>query len=325
MAGLLKELDGQIDIELTGFDADGLEELLQEVSPVLPDTGEKFDSKKAVGSLEDLAPTPQEMERLKGKKLLLEFSGGKDSSAAALWTKHFFPEAEIELVFIEMGADFIGFERHLHKFADYLGVKLVTLRSPENMIEHMLAKGEWPAFGFPYCHDILHATGDAYWKSHKPEDVVVLRGGRKGEKSASGKVNKTRWLEIDRLKGFAFFQPFYFADKEDAHKLLAGCGAPIWEGYSRGLCRTACRICPGQRPRAYASLRDNYPDVWEELLWMESKLGPGAWQRSFKPKGAHPSFTQVADHGLKNIADDAQDEDELGVEDLDAEAGKSNA
>ncbi len=59
---------------------------------------------------------------------------------------------------------------------------------------------------------------------------------------------------------------------------LQDAGLPIWEGYSFGLQRTACRICPGQRKIAYAAMRANFPQVWAELLELERRFGPGCWQ-----------------------------------------------
>ena len=99
---------------------------------------------------------------------------------------------------------------------------------------------------------------------------------------------------VIRLK---LFQPLYLGDKGCCERVLEEAQLPLWEGYKRGLCRTACRICPGQRPRAYAAMRREYPDVWNELLWLESRLGPGLWQKSFAGEDANPTFEEAADKG----------------------------
>jgi len=106
-------------------------------------------------------------------------------------------------------------------------------------------------------------------------------------------------MEIARLEGLVFFQPLYFASKEVCDSILEESKVPIWEGYSRGLQRTACRICPGQKPIAYTAIRENFPDVWAELLALEERLGPGCWRRQ-GPEGP-VGFQALADHGASKL------------------------
>jgi hypothetical protein len=69
-------------------------------------------------TLQDLAPTDEEMAVLQGRRIIVEFSGGKDSSAAAVWAKHFLPDAPMQLMFCDMGADFYGFPLFLRWFSE---------------------------------------------------------------------------------------------------------------------------------------------------------------------------------------------------------------
>lgn len=253
--------------------------------------------------LDDLAPTAEEMEVLQGRRVLVECSGGKDSSAAACWCRKFLPDSMIELNFVDMGADFIGFGLFIREFAQWLGCKLSVLRASENVIDNILNKGKWPHFMFPFCQELLHEALDNHALQFAPEQVVIVRGGRK-EESGPKKGNKTRWLKIERIADYKIFQPLYFSDKASSETVLEEVGAPTWDGYGRGLCRTACRICPGQKPRAYAAMRREFPDVWAELLKMQAILGPGAWQN--RRGDEIPTFDELADHGEKQLADVAK-------------------
>jgi hypothetical protein len=199
-----------------------------------------------------------------------------------------------------MGADFVGFHLYLHRAADYLGAPLVMLRSERTVIDTILARGEWPGFLHPFCHECLHDPLDAYLRKHSPDGVVILRRGRLSERSRAGKQNTSRFLDVDRMSEYKYFQPLYFSDKDTSHRLLEEAGVPIWEGYSRGLCRTACRMCPGQRPYAYSAIRANYPEVWAELQELERRLGPGCWQGR-GPDGRIPTFQELADRGQEKF------------------------
>lgn len=278
-------------------------------------------------TLDSLAPTPEEVVILKGRQFLVEFSGGKDSTAAACWCRRFFPEATIELSFVDLGADFVGFGLFLHDFAKWLNCDLRVLRSGKNMVDRFLEKGEWPHFMFPYCQELLHEALDKRVASYDAEKVVVVRGGRRQESgaqqlkrrsrkrervedcncsscpAAEERDPESRWMKVKRLPDYRFFQPLYFSDKASSEAVLAEVKAPIWQGYGRGLCRTACRVCPGQRPRAYAAIRQEFPDVWMELLALEEKLGPGCWQGRMKDKV--PTFTEQADKGEQQLQKEA--------------------
>ena len=134
-------------------------------------------------------------------------------------------------------------------------------------------------------------------KGHNPDEVVVMRGGRRQESATqTGKKNDTRWLVVDRMPLYKYFQPLYFSDKETSASVLQETGVTVWEGYSTGLQRTACRICPGQKPISYAAIRANYPDVWAELMALEQRFGPGGWRPALETL-ARSSFIELADRG----------------------------
>ena len=290
----LKSID--FEMEIVGFDKVELKKLLVESQTDSPEVNAPATEIIKSGSLEALAPTAEEMEILKGKKILIQFSGGKDSSSAAIWVKQFLPDNEVELCFCDMGADFPGFALFLKKFSEQINYKLKVLRSDVGMIEHILEKGRWPHFMHPYCHDVLYGTLNEYIREHNYTDIVIMRGGRLQErKTQNGVILNSRFSEFSDKKNYIFFQPVYFAAKNVAENVLEESNALVWNGYRHGLQRTACRICPGQKPHAYSAIRINYPDVWEELLELERRFGAFAWGKH--TAGRHWSFTEMADHG----------------------------
>jgi len=286
-----------------GFNKRELDKIMADLDK--DNTGERPEIKKTA-TLEELAPTDEEMEVLAGRQILVEFSGGKDSSTAALWARTFFPDAEIDLCFADLGADFTGYHVFLYDFADFLRAKMVPLRAKENIFDMFMRKGDWPVFTRPYCRELLNDTLNSHYISHDPEKTVIMRGGRLQEKGYGTKQSTSRFFSITGnvpsvkdVEKFKFFQPLYFTSKNVGESILIEAAAPIWEGYSYGLQRTACRICPGQRKRAYAAMRANFPEVWAELLWLESRLGTGYWQD--QEDGKVSNITQMADWGQKDF------------------------
>lgn len=251
---------------------------------------EALDRLMSAGTLEDLAPSDEELEILGNRRMVVEFSGGKDSSAAAAWVKKYFPD-NIELVYVDLGSEFYSMRSHLQEAAEWLNAKLHVVRSKKNILHAFLEKGEWPRPHFPYCHTFLQEAFDTHMNAnYDPEEVVLVRGGRLAEATGRrGVVRQTRFMDIKRTP-YLFFQPCYFGKKDLCERILAETGMPVWQGYQYGLCRTACWICPGQRTEAYAAIRDNYPELWEELLWFEKRLGVGTWSPS-------NGFVDMADRG----------------------------
>jgi 3'-phosphoadenosine 5'-phosphosulfate sulfotransferase (PAPS reductase)/FAD synthetase len=293
---LLELIEFDIDIELTGFDA-GFVEMIGKRAQSRAASDENRDIQQSA-TLDKMKPTAAELRELNGRKVLVQFSGGKDSAAASLWARKYLPDAEIELTFVDMGADYVGFQLYLERFAAAVELPLTVLRSKVGMIDHLLENGKWPHFINPYCHGILHSTLDEYYANYDSKKVIIFRGGRlqeRQEKSA-GAGFKDRFATFSNMPDYRFFQPLYFTDKGSSDAVLDECGAPVWDGYSYGLQRTACRICPGQKAVAYAAMRANYPDVWEELLEMQRRLGVYCWQK-YHADGRHYSFEEMADHG----------------------------
>ena len=246
-------------------------------------------------------PSKADLIAFEGKPVYVEFSGGKDSSTATLWCKRYLPDHEIHLIYCEMGADHVGFTLHLRAFADTIGLPLTIVRTKETVIDLMLSKGKWPFWQGSYCQIWMYENIDEVI----PEGAIVVRGGRAEEKGAKSKVQETRWREHPRRQDIRIYQPLYFAAKGTGEALLENADLPIWEGYATGLQRTACRICPGQTPATYCTLRNKYPHVWQELMDLENILGPGAWQGAHikgKRRGEIATFSQLADIGDERAA-----------------------
>jgi len=285
------------DVDLPEFDLGKFEDEFYEEENGGLEGGEGGFGIIKEATLSDLAPSQEEDKIIKGKKILFQFSGGKDSSAVVLWAKHFYPDNEMELDFINMGADHVGLHTFIHDMATFFDIDLKVVTT-KNMFDVMLENGKWPHFNNPYCHDILHAALDDCLKSYKADDIIIMRGGRGQERTGHTKHKESRVLSVPKMRGRIYFQPFYFVDKNVGETILKENNVPTWQGYDTGLLRTACRICPGQAQPTYACIKNKHPGVWDELLWLEKKLGPGCWTDPINHKG-QGFFEELATRGFK--------------------------
>jgi len=273
------------DLELPDFDMDNFfEDYMKNDEYFVDENDLKLDGEilDEIKDLNDLVPTDEEWKELEGKIPVIEFSGGKDSSATVVWALHFLKIKPI-LIYCSLGADHPSLWQHLFDCAAFFECELKILNSPVSFFDILKEKG-WPGFRYPWCHGLMHKVVDDYlYKNYRIGSFVLLRGGRNQESFSNREnVKKERLVTIKRQAGveipWKFFRPFAYCSKKVCEEVLFSSDVPLWSGYNYGLDRTACWICPGQRTTTYAALRRNFPDLWESLLKWESRLGVGAWQ-----------------------------------------------
>ncbi len=241
---VFKELDGlDIPLDLTGFDMAEIQSLLKEEESGGFRAGEA--KPKATGD-SPFDPTPEEMAQLaKYKNLILDFSGGKDSTLALAWAAKHFSDRKIYPVFVDPGVEFPGMGAHVAEVCEYFHVEPVFLKSKLDWWAWLRAEGEWPSLLYRPCQrKFIFAETSAFRKGFSPEDTLLLDGSRATQAVRGSK--KTKTSAVDSCPGYSAYHPCFDLTNEQAAVLLKETGAPLWEGYSRGFVRTACWCCPGQ-------------------------------------------------------------------------------
>jgi len=72
------------------------------------------------------------------RRVIVNFSGGKDSTVAILEAIKRYPKEEIILCYQDTGAEYKGTAEHVQSIADILGLELVTLRAKRDWYEQVL-------------------------------------------------------------------------------------------------------------------------------------------------------------------------------------------
>ena len=237
--------------------------------------GEKADLGEA------LALSEEEKARFgKYKVAVVDFSGGRDSSAAALWACANFPRTVLLYVLL---ADFPGFPLHVCKVAETLGAELRMLDCGAAFWQTLEERG-WPSRFGPWCQDLMHeALAREVRNIGGPEEVIRITGSRRGQAKASSE--KTATTPLPSTPEYAHYAPMFNLGDKALRDLLAEHSIPLWPGYTKGFNRTSCWCCPGQRPAAYLALRREYPGLFATLLEMERCFGRGWWQPKVRQAG----------------------------------------
>lgn len=230
------------------------------------------------------------------KMAVVEYSGGRDSTAALLWARVNLPGARLVALHADMGADFPGFPAHVYSVTKTIDCELALVRT-ENIIIGFMQKG-WPIWVGPWCQTRMNHSLDQWVKSNCiREETLILRGTRSKQKKATSDLQPN--VELKSMPRWKRLEPIFDWTEESVHRLVESAGVPIWDGYALGMQRTACWCCPGQRPIAYAALRREYPCLFRAYEMLEKFLGTGGF---WTPSLQGFSIAQAADRGDQMLA-----------------------
>jgi 3'-phosphoadenosine 5'-phosphosulfate sulfotransferase (PAPS reductase)/FAD synthetase len=281
---LLRELQGEMDlgdyaIDM-GFPVDQLQDMFKlEVRTGEPIRGRATDQLKKGGwkEADTFYAMPEWLSPMweKAKTIIVEFSGGKDSTAAAIWAAAHKEGKEVILSFVDPGVEFPGITAHVMDVANFFGTNLEIVK-PKIDWWITIAHEGWPNILYrPCATNFIHKPWAEFVKKHDPETTIVLTGSRAEEANAgSPKTERSPLSSLGKMQEkFQHFAPCFAITKPIEERIIAESGVPLWEGYSRGFVRTACWCCPGQCGLQAAALQKNYPGLCDDIRRWEKRIG----------------------------------------------------
>lgn len=169
-------------------------------------------------------------------RVIVTFSGGKDSLAALLWTREHITK-NFTTVFCDTGWEHPLTYEYIHRIADKLHLDLVTLKSKkyDGMIDLARQKKRWPSTRARFCTIELKTKPTIdYVLDDVQDNMLMIQGIRGAESPARAKMSK----QCTYFK--YYFEPYGFDQKRQAEKAY--------------LSRQGCPSVPGTvRRRSFAS------------------------------------------------------------------------
>lgn len=253
LKALISELNGQIDLDLTGFSDSALEDLLAEPQEV---TEEEEAEKVKMQKLE----LTGRMER--AKYVFWAFSGGRDSTRAliATWEAFAATGKHCEVIYIENTCEFPDLIMHIRRVCNMLGAHLTTVHPDKTYLTEYYEKGKSPDSLYMDCVEtLINKPMDKYITSVVgKEDYILVRGGQPKQKTSRSGTAELQ--EIKSKPNMIIYNPCFTMTKEQLEAKI-----PEWPGYAAGFKRTACWCCPFQCAEQYDALRENYPLLFAEM------------------------------------------------------------
>lgn len=200
---------------------------------------------------------------------ILSLSGGKDSTALAIYMRDRVPE--MEYVFCDTGEELPETYAYLDKLEAYLGKKITKLKNNRQGFADLLEarRGFLPSPQARWCTQYLKIKP---FEDHVGDDTVysylAIRADephRKGYISSKPNIHPIYPFIEDGIV------------KEDVYRILeeSGLGLP---DYYRWRSRSGCYFCFFQQKIEWVGLLEHHPDLFEKAMSFE-KLDPETGDR----------------------------------------------
>lgn len=188
-------------------------------------------------------------------------SGGKDSSALAIYMRDRVPN--MEYFFCDTGAELPETYRYLAKLEVVLGKPIARLNSDRDFAHYFeVFRGTLPSPQMRWCTSLLKIKPLEEWIGE--EDAVSYVAIRADESNRKGYVStkpniKTRFPFVEDQ-----------IDHAGVVRILEDAGINLPE-YYRWRTRSGCYFCFFQRKAEWVGLADNHPDLFEKAVAIEQK------------------------------------------------------
>lgn len=252
-------------------------------------------------------------------KILVAYSGGKDSQASLIWSVEKYGAKNIEAVFCDTGWENPITYKHIIDTTNDLGVKLITVKSKkyDGMVDMAKKKGRFASSAARFCTAELKSIPFIDYILDMDEDVFVIQGIRGDESASRSKMNK-------QCTFFKYYVEFYGIDKKgkpkfhtyrkkDVVEFLKTHSDDIlrpvfdWTGqevidyiiengqtpntlYFQGFKRVGCFPCFMSGHQEVRQILARYPERYSEIESIEEEVGSSFFKIDYIPKRFQTGF-----------------------------------
>lgn len=219
------------------------------------------------------------------RTVIVNFSGGKDSTEATLKALKVYPKEEIVLCFQDTGAEYFETEAHVNLIADLLELPLVVLRRDELFWDLVKRFSVFPGPQSRFCTTKLKKDAVRSWvaknRTTLGDELIIVTGLRGEESVARSKLSE--WAIDDHLttknQTVKLWAPCLHMRKQEVIDRVKAEGLPLHPCYEFSD-RCSCWMCifqPWHVVRTYAEM---HPDLYEKACLIEDEI-KHKWKEHF--------------------------------------------
>mgnify|MGYP000997640020 FL=1 len=133
-------------------------------------------------------------------KVVVAYSGGKDSQASLIWAVNQYGKENVLAVFCDTGWEHSVTYQHIKSTTALLGVKLIVLKSKkyDGLLDLAIKKKRFPSTKARFCTSELKAIPMIDWVLSQQEHLLIIQGIRAAE-------SKSRSLMQEHCRFFKYY------------------------------------------------------------------------------------------------------------------------
>lgn len=210
-------------------------------------------------------------------ELVINFSGGKDSSAMLAYLCENYPRLPKHVVFADTGWEHDDAEEWNRSLVARFGLPLHVVRNPNKDFFSMVRqRGKFPSPGQRQCTSDLKRDPIQTWIRRNVTDPLVVNcvGLRAEESPARAKRPKlARDKRLTNSKRTVWnWLPIHDWTEQQVRAYLAERSIPLHPVY-RYLNRFSCQVCIYMTRRDLAAVKANNPAAFQRIADLESEIG----------------------------------------------------
>lgn len=266
-------------------------------------------------------------------KILVQFSGGKDSQVCLIKAVNDYGKGKVTAVFCDTGWEHPVTYEHIHNVCKQLGVELITLKSKkyEDFVDMSIKRGRFPSTMARFCTSELKVIPMIDYILSQNESFIIIQGIRAKESKAragydvecsyfkeyfndevKGLYHKKAVLEWCKTHDASVLRPIFKWSAQEVIDYILDNGQHPNPLYERGFARVGCFPCIMCRKRevqliskdkwAAQRLIDAEQRMKEETERGSSFFSPGYIPARFCSNGQYPTVQEVFKYVNRNDA-----------------------
>lgn len=244
-------------------------------------------------------------------KILVAYSGGKDSQACLLWAVKQYGVKNIEAVFCDTGWENKITYSHIIQTCKDLGVKLVTVKSNKfnGMIDLAEKKKRFPSSQARFCTSELKSIPFIDYVLSQTEHLLIIQWIRAEESYSRSKMQKQcryfkyyfepynekgkthTYRKKDIIKWTKLYsddilRPVFDWNAQQVIEFIIENQQQPNELYKQGFKRVGCFPCIMSGQKELYELLKRYPERFDEIINHEKRIGSSFFKIDFTPEYA---------------------------------------
>lgn len=209
-------------------------------------------------------------------ELIINFSGGKDSTAMLAWLCETYPDIKKHVVFADTGWEHGDAEAWSREIVARFGLPLHVAKSETKTLLSMAeARGKFPGMKQRQCTSDLKRDPIAKWTRQNVKDPVIINciGIRSEESSDRKKAKKLKRnkRETNGVRTVWNWNPIKDWTEIQVRKYLADRGLPLHPVYQY-LNRFSCRVCIFMSQHDVRQVQKHDPEAIDIIKTLERRI-----------------------------------------------------